>query len=176
MWKVITTKTFFSAKAAKPFLWCHDAVAITNAQLHSIKCGLRFYACSSPACNMLEICNGEILWQWSRLLSILLLVIHSAIYHHLFWETFSTILFVKLYSGETRWFWSHFFKILVEFLDSLVNLKRSMSRFTFKKSRTLVVIVPINGKIRNNVLTNEALKTSDSEGFFDILTRSGILW
>lgn len=61
LWKVITTKTFFSAKAAEPFLWCRGAVAITNAQLHSIKRGLRFYACSSPACNVLEICNGEIL-------------------------------------------------------------------------------------------------------------------
>ena len=42
-------------------------VVITTAQLHSTKPELRSCAGSNPACNMLEIRNGEDLWQWSWL-------------------------------------------------------------------------------------------------------------
>ena len=44
-----------------------DVVVITNVQLHSTKLELRFCAGSNPACDVLEIRDGEDLWQWSRL-------------------------------------------------------------------------------------------------------------
>ena len=49
--------------------WCtHRGVAvITTAQLHSTKPKLRFCAGSKPARCVLEICDGEDLWRWSRL-------------------------------------------------------------------------------------------------------------
>ena len=40
---------------------------ITTAQLHSTKPELRFCVGSNPACGVSEICDGEDLWQWSRL-------------------------------------------------------------------------------------------------------------
>ena len=43
------------------------ALVITTAQLHSTKPELRFCTVSNPAHSMLEIGNGEDLWQWSRL-------------------------------------------------------------------------------------------------------------
>ena len=45
---------------------CGVAV-ITIAQLHSTKSELRFCAGSNPASGVLEIRDGEDLWQWSRL-------------------------------------------------------------------------------------------------------------
>ena len=42
-------------------------VVITTAQLHSTKTELRFCAGSNPAHGVSEICDGEDLWQWSRL-------------------------------------------------------------------------------------------------------------
>ena len=42
-------------------------VVITTAQLHLNKLELRFCAGSNPAHRMLEICDGEDLWQWSWL-------------------------------------------------------------------------------------------------------------
>ena len=40
---------------------------ITTSQLHLIKPELRFYTGSNPAYGVSEICNGDNLWQWSRL-------------------------------------------------------------------------------------------------------------
>ena len=52
-------------------LWCHGVMVITTAQLHPIihstKPELRFCAGSNSACGMLEICDAEDLWHWSRL-------------------------------------------------------------------------------------------------------------
>ena len=45
----------------------HGVVVITIAQLHSAKPELRFCTGSNPACGLLEIRNGDDLWQWSRL-------------------------------------------------------------------------------------------------------------
>ena len=42
-------------------------VIITSAQLQWTKPELLFSACSNPACGMSEICDGEDLWQLSRL-------------------------------------------------------------------------------------------------------------
>ena len=42
-------------------------MVITTAQLHSTKFELRFCAGSIPARGVSEICDGEDLWQWSRL-------------------------------------------------------------------------------------------------------------
>ena len=42
-------------------------VVITTAQLHSNKSEFRFCAGSNPACDVLEIRDGEDLWQWSQL-------------------------------------------------------------------------------------------------------------
>ena len=42
-------------------------VVITTAQLHSTKPEFRFCAGSNPARGVSEICDGEDLWQWSRL-------------------------------------------------------------------------------------------------------------
>ena len=42
-------------------------VVITTTQLHSTKLELRFCACSNPAHSVLDICNGENLWQLSQL-------------------------------------------------------------------------------------------------------------
>ena len=42
-------------------------VVITTAQFHSIKPEVRFCAGSNPACGMLEICDGDDLWQWYQL-------------------------------------------------------------------------------------------------------------
>ena len=39
----------------------------TTTQLHSTKPEIRFFASSNPAYSMLEIRDGEELWQWSRL-------------------------------------------------------------------------------------------------------------
>ena len=47
--------------------WRRGVVVITTAQLHSTKPELRFCAGSNPARGVLEICDGEDLWQWSRL-------------------------------------------------------------------------------------------------------------
>ena len=48
-------------------LWRRGVVVITTAQLHSTKPELRFCAGSNPARGVLEIRDGEDLWQWSRL-------------------------------------------------------------------------------------------------------------
>ena len=40
-------------------------MVITTAQLHSTKPEVRFCTGLNPACDALEICNGEDLWQWS---------------------------------------------------------------------------------------------------------------
>ena len=42
-------------------------MVITTAQLHSTKPQLRFCAGSNLACSVLEIHDGEDLWQWSQL-------------------------------------------------------------------------------------------------------------
>ena len=46
---------------------CCGVVVITTAQLHSSKPKLRFCADSNAAYGMLEIHDGEDLWQWSQL-------------------------------------------------------------------------------------------------------------
>ena len=45
----------------------HCVVVIITAQLHSTKSEFRFWADSNLAHGMLEIRDGEKLWQWSRL-------------------------------------------------------------------------------------------------------------
>ena len=40
-------------------------MVITTAQLHSTKPAVKFCTDLNRACNALEICNGEDLWQWS---------------------------------------------------------------------------------------------------------------
>ena len=45
-------------------MWCHGAVVITTAQLHSTKPELRFCAGSNPACDMSAICDVEDHGQW----------------------------------------------------------------------------------------------------------------
>ena len=47
--------------------WRCGVVVTTTAQLHSTKPELRFCAGSNPARGVSEICDGEDLWQWSRL-------------------------------------------------------------------------------------------------------------
>ena len=47
--------------------WCRGVVVITTAHLHSTKPELRLCAGWNPACGISEICNGEDLWQWTRL-------------------------------------------------------------------------------------------------------------
>ena len=42
-------------------------VAITTAQLHSIKSEFRFCAGANPIRGLSEVCDGEDLWQGSRL-------------------------------------------------------------------------------------------------------------
>ena len=42
-------------------------VVIATAQLHSTKAELKFCTGSNPARDVSEICEGEDLWQWSRL-------------------------------------------------------------------------------------------------------------
>ena len=44
-----------------------DVVVIATAQLHSSKPEFRFSARLNPAHGVLEIRDGEDLWQWSRL-------------------------------------------------------------------------------------------------------------
>ena len=48
-------------------LWHHDEVVITIAQLQLTKPELRFCTGSNLAHGVLKACNGESLWQWSRL-------------------------------------------------------------------------------------------------------------
>ena len=48
-------------------VWFCGVVIITTAQLHSIKPELRFCTGSNPACEMLEVRDGEDFWQWSQL-------------------------------------------------------------------------------------------------------------
>ena len=40
-------------------------MVITTAQLHSTKPAVKFCTDLNRACNALDICNGEDLWQWS---------------------------------------------------------------------------------------------------------------
>ena len=47
--------------------WCGGVVVVTNAQLHSPKSELIFCAGSNPACSLSKICEGENLWERSRL-------------------------------------------------------------------------------------------------------------
>ena len=47
--------------------WHRGVLVMTTAQLHSTKPELRFWAGSNPARGVLEIRDGEDLWQWSRL-------------------------------------------------------------------------------------------------------------
>ena len=47
--------------------WRCGVVVITASQLHSTKPKLRFCPVSSPSRGVLEIRDGEDLWQWSRL-------------------------------------------------------------------------------------------------------------
>ena len=66
-------------------------VVITTAQRSSIKSELRFCTGSNPALGVSEICDGENLWQWSRLeirRKRLSSVNHSAktIHHHNPWR------------------------------------------------------------------------------------------
>ena len=49
------------------FMWRRVVVVITTAQLYSTKPELRFCTGSISDCGVLEICNGEDLWQWSRM-------------------------------------------------------------------------------------------------------------
>ena len=48
-------------------LWRRGVVVITTAQLYSSKPELKFCPVSNLACGVLEIHDGEDLWQWSRL-------------------------------------------------------------------------------------------------------------
>ena len=48
-------------------VWRRGVVVTTTAQLHSTKPELSFCAGSNPARGVLEIRDGEDLWQWSRL-------------------------------------------------------------------------------------------------------------
>ena len=47
--------------------WHHGVMIITTTQLHLTKAEFRFCTGSNPACDMLDIPNGEDLWQWSQL-------------------------------------------------------------------------------------------------------------
>ena len=49
------------------FSWCRGVVVITTARLHSTKPEIRFCTGSNPAHGVLEIRDGEDLWQWSQL-------------------------------------------------------------------------------------------------------------
>ena len=49
------------------FLWRRGVVVITTAQLHSTKPELRFCPGSNPARGVLNIRDGDDLWQWSWL-------------------------------------------------------------------------------------------------------------
>ena len=48
-------------------VWRRGVVVITTAQLHSTKPELRFSAGSNPVRGVTAICDGDDLWQWSRL-------------------------------------------------------------------------------------------------------------
>ena len=71
----LDTKSFLSSQAKnslenfyqKTSQLRRDVVVITTAQLHSTKSELRFCPGSKFVCGVLEICDGEDLWQWSRL-------------------------------------------------------------------------------------------------------------
>ena len=47
-------------------MWRHAVVFITAAQLHPTKPELRFCAGSNPARSVLEIRDGQDLWEWSQ--------------------------------------------------------------------------------------------------------------
>ena len=84
--KPVFSKTNCSGKKIIPSS-SSGVVVITTAQRSSIKSELRFCAGSNPALGVSEICNGENLWQWSRLQirrKRLSSVNHSAktIHHH----------------------------------------------------------------------------------------------
>ena len=75
-------------------MWRRGVVVITTAQLHSPKPELRFWAGSNPARGVSKICDGEDLWQWSRLEIRLRLslvnhatkTIHYHYHHHHVWS------------------------------------------------------------------------------------------
>ena len=48
-------------------MWRRGVVVVTTTQLHSTKPELRFCGGSNPARSVLEIRDGEDLWQWSQL-------------------------------------------------------------------------------------------------------------
>ena len=47
------------------YLWRSGVVVINTGQLRSMKSELKFCAGSNPARDVLEVCDGENLWQWS---------------------------------------------------------------------------------------------------------------
>ena len=59
-------RTFFLQNTSRR-LRLDFIIHLTTAQLHSINSELRFCAGSSPARGVSDICDGENLWQWSRL-------------------------------------------------------------------------------------------------------------
>ena len=91
-------------------LWHCGVMVITTAQLHSTILELRFCAGSNPACVM-EIRDGEDLWQWSWL-KIRLNVFHSQPYHNNISSFFSTY---TIYTFSNR-----------KFTISRTSLKKSL--------------------------------------------------
>ena len=73
-------------------------VVISTAQLHSAKPELRFCAGSNLARGVLEICDGENHWQWSRLEIRLIVFCWSPIPQ----KQFITIINLKLFNVKWR--------------------------------------------------------------------------
>lgn len=48
-------------------VWYQGVVVITTTYSHSTNAELKFCTGSNPSCSMLEIGDGENIWQWSRL-------------------------------------------------------------------------------------------------------------
>ena len=146
---------FVKAKVTEVKVWwfqCgegYSAVVITTAQLHSTKPKLRFCAGSNPARGVLEIHDGEDLWQWSRL-EIRLNAFGRSSIPQLCWSLF-------LNKNAGLQYWSFIKKRLQHscFPMTLRNFSEHICERLFERFATWANNITSNGKWRRHFFKNK---------------------
>ena len=136
---------------------------ITVAQLHSIKPEVRFCAGSNPTYSMSEICNGENLWQWSRLEIRLNAPLRSTISQKQFHssaavvptgvslKTLSTksvfswlhlLFFTSFVKSRLRWLWHIRLLFLRDWHETFLTLSQTKWEFLYDASLCVFYFSP----------------------------------